>query len=371
MRIGISTRGLNQSSFAISTIIYHLTKTIIELAPNDIEFFIYTNDPNFEHIFNSDTQKRSKKIKSRFIWDHVWLPPQLRNDKVDIALFMKGTLPINLPCQGVVIFHDMGYFHDKLQPYKYFETIYMKKMLAEAGKKASRIFAVSEYTRNEAAKILGINPAKISVFYPDCSPIFKPVTDPEILSTVRTSYGLPTNYIFYPSSLSPRKNYDRILDAFAVLLDQIPHHLVITGGQSWHATSLIKRIRSEFPQRIRILGNVPQVHMPALYTLAKFTIYPSLLEGFGFPILESFRCGCPVLTSNLASMPEIAGGAAYLVDPYNSEEISNGIHQLATDETLCQELVEKGFERAKIFSWRKAAAHILSDLTCGSKFGQR
>jgi len=371
MRIGISTRGLNQGSFAISTIIYHLTKNIIELVPNDIEVFIYANDPIFERLFNPDTHMRSKRIYSRLIWDHTWLPSQLKNDKIDIALFMKGTLPFTLSCKGVVIFNDLGYFHDELQPYKYFETIYMKKMLADAGKRASRIFAISEYTSNEAVKILGIDPAKISVFHPDCSPIYKPVADPIILSTVRAAYGLPTNYILCPSSLSPRKNFGRILDAFAVLLDQIPHHLVITGGQSWHARSLIKRIRSEFPQRIRILGNVPQVHMPALYTMAKFTVFPSLLEGFGLPILESFRCGRPVLTSNLASMPEVAGGAAYLVDPYNSGEISTGMHQLATDETLCQEFVEKGFERAKFFSWRKAAAHILSNLTLGQTIGER
>jgi glycosyltransferase involved in cell wall biosynthesis len=188
------------------------------------------------------------------------------------------------------------------------------------------------------------------------------ISDPGILNTVRSTYGLPENYIFWPTSLSPRKNSDRVLDAFTDLLDKIPQQLVITGGKAWKAKPIIKRINSEFPERIKILGNVPQDHMAALYRLANFTIYPSLLEGFGFPILESFRCGRAILTSNLASMPEIAGEAAFLVDPYSAEEISAGILRLATDETLRHALEEKGFERAKFFSWQQTAEGILAGL---------
>jgi len=301
-------------------------------------------------------------MSNRFLWDHFWLPPQLQKDKVDIALFLKGTMSYNLPCKGAVLFHDLGYFQKKLKPYRLLETIYMKIMMTRAGKKASRIFTVSDHTGEEATKTLGINPVKIRTVYPNCSPDFKVISNHVLLNTVQATYRLPENYIFWPTSLSPRKNSDRVLDAFASLLDKIPQQLVITGGKAWKTKPIILRINSEFPGRIKLLGNVPHDHMAALYNLANFTIYPSLLEGFGFPILESFRCGRAILTSNLTSMPEIAGQAAYLVNPYSTEEIAEGIRQLATNEPLRHALEEKGLERAKMFSWQRSVEGILAGL---------
>lgn len=102
--------------------------------------------------------------------------------------------------------------------------------------------------------------------------------------------------------------------------------------------------------------------MPALYNMAHFTIYPSLMEGFGLPILEAFRCGCPVLTSNITAMPEVAGDAAYLIDPYDTNQIAEGMIRLALDEKLCQDLKERGLERAKIFSWERTANIVLKEL---------
>jgi glycosyltransferase involved in cell wall biosynthesis len=362
MRIGISTRGLNQGSFAISSIIYHLTQAIIDLASKDHEIFLYFNDPRYAALFERSVCKRSIKLDNRFIWDHLWLPKALREDRIDSALFMKGTMPLMLPCKGAVIYHDMGYFHDKLRPYKFAETLYMKRMMALAGRRAHKIFADSEFTRKEAIRFLGIDPGKIRVCYPSCASIYHPVEDAGALNAIRERYRLPSAYIFSPTSLSPRKNYERILDAFENIQSQVPHHLVITGGQSWRARDLIRRIETEFDQRVRVLGAVPQEHMPALYQMASFTIYPSLLEGFGFPILEAFRCNSPVLTSNVTSMPEVAGGAAYLVDPYDTDQIRAGMMRLATDEALRKELIRRGIERAKDFSWENSASVILEQL---------
>jgi glycosyltransferase involved in cell wall biosynthesis len=362
MRIGISTRGLNQGSFAISSIIYHLTNAIVELASKDIEIFLYFNNPDYEILFSSTTQKRSIKLNNRFFWDHAWLPLALKKDKIDIALFMKGTMPLVLPCKGAVVFHDLGYFNDKLHPYKFLDTIYMKRMMPLAARKAYRIFTDSEYTRNEAIALLEINPQKISVCHPTCSSIYQRVEDVQILSTIKVRYGLPSKFIFSPASLSPRKNYGRILDAYRNIQNQIPHHLIISGGQSWQSSDLVKRINSEFSDRVHILGNILQEDMPALYTMATFTLYPSLLEGFGLPILESFRCGCPILTSNLSALPEIAGDAAYLVNPYDDVQISEGMLRLSEDQSLRKELVKRGYERAKLFSWEKSALTILENL---------
>jgi glycosyltransferase involved in cell wall biosynthesis len=369
IRIGISTRGLNQGSFAISTIIYHLTAAILEAVQADdrIEVILYFNDPSYAALFDGDVQTRSRRITNRFLWDHFWLPHALERDGIDIALFMKGTMPFGLACEAAVIFNDMGYFREDIKPYKYFETIYMKWMLARTARRASRLFAISQYTRDDIVRILHIDPARISVFYPDCSSLYRPVSDPRSLEAVRAAYDLPEVFIFNPSSISPSKNQGRLLDAFEKVLDQIPHHLVITGGRTWRSNRLLGRIASGFKHRVRVIGNVPIEHMPALYSLAAFTVYPSLLEGFGIPILESFRCGCPVMTSNLASMPEVAGGAAYLVDPYSVDQIREGMYRLATDETLRRELASKGFERARVFNWQTAARQVLDEMLLAAR----
>lgn len=362
MRIGISTRGLYQGSYAVSSIVLNLTQTLIDLVSGRHEIYLYFNHPDFPALFHGDFKQRSITLNNRFIWDHFWLPYVIRKDRIDIALFMKGTIPLLLPCRGAVIYHDLGYFDQELRPYKYFETIYMKKMMASSGHQAAKIFADSSYTRNEAIRILGVDPQKIFVCYQNCASIYQPVRDQDHIFQMKANYQLPSEYIFCPTSLSPRKNLDRILSAFDHVKSKIPHHLVITGGQTWREKRVVERVNSELSPRVHILGKVPERDMPALYSNAGFTLYPSLLEGFGLPILEAFRCGCPVITSNITSMPEVAGEAAYLVDPYDTDEISESIQKLATDESLGKDLIQKGFERAKFFSWEKTAGIILDQL---------
>ena len=271
-------------------------------------------------------------------------------------------MPLLLPGKGAVIFHDLGYFDNELRPYKYLETIYMKSGMASSGHRASKVFADSEFTRQEAISILGIAPGKITVCYQNCASVYRPTLNEENLASIKRHYRLPGKFIFCPTSLSPRKNLDRMLSAFERVKRKIPHYLVITGGQTWREKKVHERMNSSLDPRIKFLGNVPETHMPALYSSASFTLYPSLLEGFGLPILEAFRCGCPVITSNVTSMPEVAGNAAYLVDPYDTQQISAGIIELAINESLRQDLIERGFERAKFFSWEKTAGIILEQL---------
>jgi len=362
MRIGISTRGLYQGSFAVSTIINQLTQVIIDMASDDHEIYLYLNNPDYESIFVNSVHKRSIKINNRFIWDHVWLPRELRKDQIDIALFMKGTMPLRLSCRGAVIYHDLGYFDSELRPYKKFETIYMRSMMRRTSEKATVVFTDSVYTKQEVERIFHTNPKKIAVCYQDCGSHFKYIDDQKVLDSVRSKLNLPRKFMFFPTSVSPRKNLERVLDAFNRIMDIIPHHLVITGGQSWRSRHLLKRIDTEFDGKVHVLGNLVDGDMPALYSLANFTIYPSLLEGFGQPILEAFRCRCPVLTSNITAMPEIAGDAAYLVDPYDTEQISAGMLRLAKDRALQQDLIIKGVKRAKYFSWEKTAGIIIPRL---------
>ena len=355
-------RGLGRGSYAISTIVLHLVNALVELAGTRHEFFLYFDDPDHESLFPSSVVKRSVKLKNRFLWDHLWLPHALKKDDLDFALFMKGTMPLSLPCRGAVIFHDLGYFDHELSPYPMHDTIYMKSMMSRAARQAAVVFADSDYTREDAIRIFGISSQKAIICHQDCSPDYQPITDEKQRASVLTRYLLPSRFIFCPTSISPRKNLPRILDAFEQVKDKISHDLVITGGQASKEERLVRRLHAGIYDRVHILGEVAHEDMPALYSLADFTVYPSLLEGFGLPVLESFRCGCPVLTSNVTSIPEVAGNAALLVDPYDTDQIADGMLKLANDSALREALIAKGYEQAKKFSWAKTAEIILSAL---------
>ncbi len=362
MKLGISTRGLNQGSYAISTIVLHLTRKLIELAGTKHEVFVYCNDPSYEKLFPTPAVKRSVRLKNRFLWDHIWLPQALKKDHIDIALFMKGTMPVFLPCKGAVIFHDLGYFDNQLRPYPFFDTVYMKIMMSRAAKKSSAIFTDSNYTRSEAIRLFNLDSHKANTCYQDCSPIYYPVTDQKQKAEIRRRHQLPSRFVFCPVSLSTRKNLARILKAFELVKNKVPQDIVVTGGQASIANDIFNRISRESSARVHLLGHVENEDMPMLYSLADYTIYPSLLEGFGMPVLEAFRCGCPILTSNITSIPEVAGDAAYLINPYETSQIATGMVKLATDSTLRQTLIQKGFEQAKKFSWERTARIVLDSL---------
>lgn len=145
-------------------------------------------------------------------------------------------------------------------------------------------------------------------------------------------------------------------------MDKIPHHLYFTGGVSWNSDKVIQRLSGPISERVHQLGKVPFEDMAALYTLAEFTIYPSLFEGLGLPVLEAFQCGSPVITSGETSLPEITGDAALIVNAYSTESIAAGLFRLATDAGLRSELRRSGFDRAKLFTWKQTVSQALDHI---------
>lgn len=356
-------RGLNTGSFAIKELIQYLTLEILNIG-NNHEFFLYFNqsDSNDQYRNNSKhTTIRIKKIKNRFLFDQVYLPIALQKDNIDITLFFKNTVPLLNSSKSAVIVHDLGYFYTKLNPYKFLDTLYMKQVLSFSMKKAKYIFSVSQYTKNDITRILGTNPAKITVCHEGISENFSLTNDKKQLAAVKSKYSLPEKFIFFPTSLSPRKNLIRTLKAFNQISNKIPHSLYITGGQSWNSNK-VESLLEQSAGKVKKLGAVPAEDMPSLYQLADFAIYPSLFEGFGVPILEAFHCECPILTSNITSMPEIAGDAALLVDPYSEKSIADGIIKLATNKKLKNSLIKNGIQRTKHFSYEKTARIILNTI---------
>lgn len=221
--------------------------------------------------------------------------------------------------------------------------------------RANRIIAVSEFTKLSLVESLKVNPDKILV-----APLgvdhetYRADLNVDRLRDVRNRYGLPGDFVLYLGTIEPRKNISRLIEAFE-LLDE-PISLVLAGKLGWKYGSILNQIeRSPKRRFIKLIGYVPEEDKPYFLKLARVFAWPSLYEGFGLPVLEAMSVGTPVVTSNVSSLPEVAGEAAVLVNPYQVREIADGIGKLNNDENIRSYYIGKGLERSQKFSWEKCA----------------
>jgi glycosyltransferase involved in cell wall biosynthesis len=359
-RIGISARGLGKVFSGPNSYIENFTRELIRQA-RDYEIHVYYNSSESLGFFE-DALEHVVPSLNILLWDHIFLPRQMKRDDISLAIFPKGTISIFPPCKAIPIMLDLGYFYSDLNPYKRLNTIYMKQAMKSSANRAISIFTISEHTRQDVIRLLNILPEKVVNIVGAASESYQPVQYESVLSDVRLRYKLEEPFIFFPTSISPRKNFPRLLDAFESVKDKIPHHLYFTGSVSWNADQVIRRLNGPISARVHQLGKVPFEDMPALYTLAQFTIYPSLFEGLGLPVLEAFQCGSPVITSNETSLPEITGDAALIVNAYSTESIAQALIRLATDAGLRSDLRRKGFDQAKLFTWKKTVSKTLEHI---------
>jgi glycosyltransferase involved in cell wall biosynthesis len=189
---------------------------------------------------------------------------------------------------------------------------------------------------------------------------FKRIQVHKILNSIKQKYHLPDRFILFVGTLEPRKNIIRLLEAYARIKDKLPHKLVIAGTKGWLYQPIFEAVkRLSLRNNVIFLGYVDDGNLPALYNLADLFVYPSIYEGFGLPVLEAMACGIPVITSNVSSLPEVAGDAAVLVDPYNVKELAGAMKHVLTNASLRKQVINKGFQQAKNFSWKKCARETL------------
>lgn len=359
MRIAFSARGLSIASGGARQFIRSLVPALAETRGEDQLFFLYNREP-FRGLA-ADCTEIVIEGRNRLWWDFILLPRMLRKLKIDAAIFPKNVIPPWTGCANYVVIHDLAYFLPELNAYRLLDTVYMRTLLPRSARKAAGVFAVSENTKHDIVRYAGCDPAKITVTHEAADSIYRRIDDPDRLAAVKAKYDLPMAFLLYTGSLSPRKNLVRLLQAFARTGDALPHKLVLTGSKSWSDRSVYEMMDTlRLRDRIRQIGYVEEQDMPALYTLADAYVYPSLYEGFGLPILEAMRCGCPVVASNASSVPEVAGDAAILVDPYNVDAMTAAIQTVLRDRQVRERLVASGFRRADMFSWRRCAETMLN-----------
>jgi glycosyltransferase involved in cell wall biosynthesis len=222
---------------------------------------------------------------------------------------------------------------------------------------ASHILTVSEYVRRELIEELGVPEYAITAVHEAPDPIFARQPHNETVRALE-SHGWPKEYVLFVGTLEPRKNLSALIRALSMAKTKVP--LVLVGWQGWGRSEWRQEINAHgLEERVILAGYVDEAALVSLYNGASVFVYPSLYEGFGLPILEAMACGCPVICSNVSSLPEVAGDAALLIDPQRPEELSHALDKVLTDSELRRQMVARGLERASEFTWQKTAAGTL------------
>lgn len=274
----------------------------------------------------------------------------------DLTIFFNYIVPPGVTGKVITVVHDMTYF-------RYPETmdrrnlLRLRQGLRRSVECSDRIIAVSEFSRDELSALMGIPKERISVV--PCAPSLVEGCAP--FDTLTDKFHLRRPFLLYVGTIEPRKNLARLIRAFERLKTEhsIPHQLVLAGGKGW-STEEIYQSAEASPYRKEILfpGFISDKEKNALYRQADVFVFPSLYEGFGIPPLEAMVWGCPVVCSRAASLPEIVGEAAELVRPLDEADIANGIWKVLSDREYAAQLVKKGHDQVKKFTWEASADRL-------------
>lgn len=268
--------------------------------------------------------------------------------------------PIRGSVRVVVNIHDLAILRYP-QKFRRWHRTWTSWLLPRVARTADAVVALSEATKQDIVELLGVAPERVAVIPCGIKGEFTaPAPDRGFLGAVRARYALPNDFLITVGAIEPRKNLVRLLKAIKCLTDSHPTlkdlTLVHVGPVGWHADDVPRAVTDlGLGDRVRFLGFVKDAELAALYRLARASVYPSLLEGFGLPVLEAMASGCPVVTSDRSSMPEVAGDAAILVDPMCVESIANGIRRVWESDDLRKDLISRGLRRAASFTWDAAA----------------
>jgi len=366
MKIGIITNFLDESSGGIATYTHNLIKNINRIDNNN-EYVLIHHTKNDIAVYKNNDEIIIPIIKTPFkwlLWRFFRLPISFINNRyysLDMVhdTFEIGPLTFNLPIKKIITIYDLSaYLYP--QYHTLINFLLHRLLLKRAISNANRILTISQYSKDAIVKYFDINPNKVVVTSLGVDEKYKVCKDRKILNSTRLKYKLPIKFILYVGTLEPRKNVPGLLRAYLRLAkkNQIP--LVIVGKKGWRYAEIFKTIEASNSKNMFIfLGHVPDEDLPIIYNLASVFVYPSFYEGFGLPILEAMSCGCPVITSNTSSLPEVSGGASILINPYKIQTLTKAISDVLSKDELRKSMIEKGLKQASKFSWEKCAKQTL------------
>jgi len=293
--------------------------------------------------------------------DHLALCATLVKHRFDTVVYPKTLIPFThflFPFRKVMVAYDLVYYDPTITEFSFKDSVYFKAAFPASLLLASRCFATSEATRRDIETHFRWFNRPVPLFSGAADERFR--RDPTARPPAQADLEAP--FLFYCGSLSPRKNMLRTMQAFHRLKDRIPHRFYICTGVSWNDADVKAYIRAHLADRVFLLGPADTEELVALYSRADAFLFPSLYEGFGLPILEAQACGCPLLTSDRTSCPEVAGDGAVIVDPTSVDAIAEGILRIVSSPALQEELRQRGYRNVERYSWQRTAQALVSEL---------
>lgn len=307
---------------------------------------------------------------SRIAWEQARMPARIRAVGAQVFHAPVNVLPELLPCPAVVTIHDLAFvrYPEYFPPAR---RIYQRTFTQRSARAASLIVADSESTRQDIIATFGAEPERVCVIYPTVSPDFHPIDDVATLAAFRARHDLPERYLLYLGTLEPRKNLMTLVEAYARLRAEVPDAppLILAGAKGWYYEPLFARARALGLDRyVTFAGYVSREEQALWYAGAALFLYPSLYEGFGLPVAEALACGVPTITTNVSSLPEVAGPIAAQVSPTDAGMLAHAMRDALTDQTLRARVVVEGPQWTQKFSMSRLARRYVEvyQLAAGS-----
>ncbi len=355
-----SYRGAGINNY-ILRLLQGLCDTGVGVGAASFEYCAYLFDPAFVAPPGLEVRRSAWSTYDparRIVWEQTCLARE--SFGLDLLHGLAFAAPLAAACPTVITVHDVSFlrFPEAFRP---LNRLYLSFATRISTRRARRVIAVSESTRQDVIRFFGVPPERVVVIPNGVTGDFHP-HDLESRMAFCAARGLPERYLLYVGTIEPRKNLVRLLEAYALWRSESGEmvKLVIAGGKGWYYDQVFKRAEElDLGDDVIFPGFVPAEDLPLLYSAAQAFLYPSLFEGFGLPVLEAMACGTPTITSTASALPEVAGDAALLVDPGDARAIADAIGAVVEDAALAGRLRYAGPRRAAEYSWSRTAAETV------------
>ena len=365
MKIAVNTRLLLENKLeGIGWFTYETLSRIVKQHP-EIEFYFFFDRPYSKKFIFSDNVKPvilnppSRHPLLWFIWFEYSVRNKLKKIKADLFLSPDGYLSLSSPVKSISVIHDLNFEHFPEQ-FRWSYRKYLLYFFKRFARRADRIVTVSEYSKQDIVRTYKINPEKIDVAYNGANPIYSPLNIREKIEA-REKFSNGSPYFIYIGALLPRKNVARLLQAFDIFKNKTESDvkIILVGAKMFNTVDIEKTYSSmKHKADIVFTGRLSPGDIEKALGGALALTYVSYFEGFGIPLVEAMYAEVPVITSNATSLPEVAGDAGLIVDPFSVESIAGAMIRIYNEVPLQQSLIEKGRIQRQKFSWDKTADQL-------------
>lgn len=370
MKIGIEAQRIfRKKKHGMDFVALELIRNITRI-DHENEYVVFVKPGDDEQCL-----ERSPNVKIVYLggsypdFEQFRLPATARKEGVQLLHCTSNTAPVWSSVPVMITLHDIIYmesislFRKGFTPYQKFGNMYRRLVVPPVVRKSRKIITVSEYEKNRIASFFNIQDDRLVAVYNGVGSYFKPLTDSAVLAAFRSKYKLPEEFIFFLGNTDPKKNTIGVLKALSLLHKDEPRFRLPLVMLDYDREALQNSLQAigapELINNIILTGYVPNHELPALYSNCSVFLYPSHRESFGIPMIEAMSCGAPLIASNTACMPEIANDAAHFINPEKPDEIAAGVKKYLTEPDYRATQVQKGFQRAKDFSWEKMARQTI------------